>query len=208
MSLLVALRCLDLSNCDWGDGGGGLLCGLKGAHLPRLAEINLTMDIEHEEAFDGVNNASVCHLAREFPGLQSLDVTGNHGVGDLSLKRLAQLSSGLITLGLQGTSVSSKALVRWLPKLPRLRRLAIGGLCNGLEISPAQLMALVTGCSQLDALDYEEDVGYQEDRIAYGGLWVDEAAQSFMAERRRARACAGDIALPPFAWSDEAANHC
>ena len=185
MSLLVALRCLDLSNCNWGDGGGGLLCGLKGAHLPRLAEINLTMDIEHEEASDGVNNASVCHLAREFPGLQSLDVTGN-----------------------QGTSVSSKALVRWLPKLPRLRRLAIGGLCNGLEISPAQLMALVTGCSQLDALDYEEDVGYREDRIAYGGLWVDEAAQSFMAERRRARACAGDIALPPFAWSDEAANHC
>jgi hypothetical protein len=120
------LRCLDLSDCDWGDEGGDLLCGLRGAHLPHLVELDVGLNLEYAEQCAGVNNRSVQHLARAFPRLQSLNLEGNHQVGDVAVLALAKHCSGLITLNLQHTSVSVDALVRYLPKLRKLVRLAVG----------------------------------------------------------------------------------
>jgi len=141
------LTCLDLSDCDWGDEGVGLLSGLTGAHLPQLIELNVSLNLEYAEQCAGVDNRSVVHLARNFPLLQSLDLQGNHRVGTKAVQALAEHCHGLVTLNLQHTSIGDAELVIWLPKLPKLTRLAIGDYCIGLI--GTELLALATKCSKL-----------------------------------------------------------
>ena len=191
------LTCLDLSDCDWGDWGAGLLSGLRGAHLPRLIELNVSMDPEYAEQCAGVDNRSVVHLACNFPLLQSLDLEGNHQVGNKAVKALAEHCSGLVTLNLQRTSIRDDELVVWLPKLPKLMRLAIGDDCFGL--SGAELLALATECSQLLVFDFEVGTG---EFVGPDGWEAIEAVESLLRERRQARRHAnGEVKLPSFAWS-------
>jgi hypothetical protein len=156
------------------------------------------LNLEYAEQCAGVNNRSVQHLARAFPRLQSLNLEGNHQVGDVAVLALAKHCSGLITLNLQHTSVSVDALVRYLPKLRKLVRLAVGNFFF-FDLGGAALMALATECSELVELGFEVGTG----EFVGPDDWKDiEAVESLMWERRRARKCAlGPAWLPSFAWS-------